>query len=469
MGVRALCIASCSARTRPYNTRTVATILVGYRDDDGAAHANRLRGSLLQEMSHVQVLLEEASDRPNTWRRVIDEVDLILAIVAPTQHAPAELPAANDRSDPLVTLVDEALGRGVQVIPVLIRGATLPASLDPAKLASVVELRHVRWGPDVRTIVDAAERVLAGLGARSAHLGDSVRSAPAGGASAKGSLERLRRRYIPHDRTWRFILRTATVMAGFMLVAVAVFAYRWQASAPMRQVESSTRRLAEAAALESAQTALNDLQRVVASAKDPAVENLAVQRLRNILLDTSAHGADSRQIRLLALTGIQTLRRNDVTRDFAGDELNNADLRGAKLSGIILRGVRLGGARLAGALLDGADLSGADLSAAYIAHASVRGAKFSGADFTELDWFNAVGFTDSQLSSVDLVTLERCPTDGAGGYSVEAFQRRFDDEYTGGYQALSKTLQDWLSTVWGRYRAPAGMCDVVDRLLVSRN
>jgi hypothetical protein len=109
------------------------------------------------------------------------------------------------------------------------------------------------------------------------------------------------------------------------------------------------------------------------------------------------------------------------------------------------------------------------LSAVFIAHASVHGAKFVGADFTALDWFNAAGFTDSQLSSVVRDTLDRCPTDAANGHSVEAFELRFDDEYSGGYRGLSKSLQDWLSRVWARYRASGGMCEAVDRLLAARD
>ena len=188
---------------------------------------------------------------------------------------------------------------------------------------------------------------------------------------------------------------------------------------------------------------------------------------KEILLDKSSRRDNRKQIRLSALTGILTIRGTDITRDFLAEGLQNADLGEAPLAGVILRGVSLKGARLAGAVLDRADLSGSDLSAAYIAHASVHEAKFTGADFTELDWFNARGFTEPQLASVvrDPRTM---PDRSTGVHSVKAFELRFDDEYNGDYHTLSRSLQDWLSSVWTRYRANGGMCDIVDRLLTGR-
>jgi uncharacterized protein YjbI with pentapeptide repeats len=456
-----------------YNAQSLATILVSYGDDDGGAHASRLRRSILEEMSDVHVLMEHASDRSDASRKVVDHVDLILGIIGPPRLSPSESVSPNDLEDGVVTLLREAVGRRIPIIPILIRGAALPALLNlpslPGDLTSVspVELRHDRWGKDVRIIIGAAERLLADLAAHPRKAEERIHVPLAASATVARAIELLRRRYIPHDRTWRVVLRTAAVLCGLSLLTVAGVAYWWHASAPVRQVELLSRRVAEAGALDAAKTALDDLQRVVDAAQDPAIGNLAVHRLKGILLDKSAGGVNRRQIRLVALAGILGLRRNDISRDFAAAELTNVDLGGARLSGVILRGVSLRRARLVSAVLDRADLSGSDLSAAAISHASVHGAKFAGADFTELDWFNAAGFTNSQLSSVVRTTLEPCPSDAADVHSVEAFERGFDLEYAGRYEALSKSLQDWLSRVWERYRASGGMCEVVDRLLRS--
>ena len=422
-------------------------------------------------MSHVQVVLKGTSDIPE---EVSGQVDLVLGIVGPPLPPAPESKERQGSSDQFEVLLCDALAGGVPVIAILTRGAALPVCLDHASVpagsppVAAVELRHDRWGKDVEAVAGAAEQLLADLAANPRQARE-VQSRRAADASLAASLERLRRRYIPHDRAWRLVVRAAVVLSAVLLVAIAFAAYSWHASAPVRQIESSALRLAEAGGVDDAKRALSDLQRIAASSKDPGVENLAVQRLKKILLDKSSRRDNRKQIRLLALTGILTIRGTDITRDFLAEGLQNADLGEAPLAGVILRGVSLKGARLAGAVLDRADLSGSDLSAAYIAHASVHEAKFTGADFTELDWFNARGFTEPQLASVVRATLEPCPTDQAGVHSVKAFELRFDDEYNGDYHTLSRSLQDWLSSVWTRYRANGGMCDIVDRLLTGRD
>ena len=115
---------------------------------------------------------------------------------------------------------------------------------------------------------------------------------------------------------------------------------------------------------------------------------------------------------LLALARITGL---DISTDFAGADLSNANLRGADLRGADLRGVNLSGANLRGSQFITANLSGAKLIRANLSGADLRNANLSGAKLIRANLSGAY-LIRADLSGADLR--------GAFGMDVRRAQAR---------------------------------------------
>jgi hypothetical protein len=80
----------------------------------------------------------------------------------------------------------------------------------------------------------------------------------------------------------------------------------------------------------------------------------------------------------------------------------------------------------------------------------------------ELDWFNAGGFTASELSAANPSKVMRCPVDKAGVHSIAAFEAEFGREYSFTLDEIGDDKTELLR-LWKEYSAGGGLCGVVDQ------
>ena len=217
--------------------------------------------------------------------------------------------------------------------------------------------------------------------------------------------------------------------------------------------------------IDAAAATLRELQEVAKRANNSAVTDAAVVKLKALVLDRSKTSTEARQIRRQAMETAKSLRANDLTRDFAAEELKQADLFRVDLTSATLRRVSLESASLMGAKLVGADLTTANLSGAYVRNADFTGANISGADVGELDWYNAHGFSETQLRSAVLATMEACPRDASSQHSVGAFRAKLTTDYRAQWEKFVERDRAQLTKLWDEYAKPGGLCDTVDRWL----
>jgi TIR domain-containing protein len=133
-------------------------IFISYRRADTAGHAGRLSADLTRLLG-PRVFMDVSSIAPgDEFERVIDEqlrsCGAVLAIIGPEWRA--AFAAHGDEKDYVRLELRQALQHeGVVVIPVLVRGASLPAEADlPRDVQAVVRrqavaIRDDRWEDDV--------------------------------------------------------------------------------------------------------------------------------------------------------------------------------------------------------------------------------------------------------------------------------------------------------------------------------
>ena len=149
-------------------------IFISYRRSDSAGEAGRLYDDLIQRFSENAVFMDVDAIAPGRdFRKAIQEnieqCSVLLALIGPQwlgaqQAAVGETDAARRIDNPgdyLRTEIGVALSRDIAVIPVLVRGATMPQENDlPGELKELayrnaVELTHMRWKSDMELLVQA--------------------------------------------------------------------------------------------------------------------------------------------------------------------------------------------------------------------------------------------------------------------------------------------------------------------------
>ncbi len=479
-------LALTSASTLRANLRgnLLPTILIVHRRDDSESAAGRLLDGLSTAMPDTIVLsnLEAFATRPDKSKalaKVLAQTSVMVVVIGRswlTLRDTEERPRLDAPDDIIRTTIETALAAHLPVVPVLVQGSILPiaSELPPAMTALAerhpIELRHVKWGDDFERLLERIETALADLSAaRGIAPVDREHTGAARllgfGLSITKRLDRLRRRFVPRSRHWRTLKRVAAVASAIGVAFAGYAIYRYTSSADLRSVERLSVRLTYETQVEVASFALRRMQEVAKRANDSAVIDAAVAKLKSLVLDRSKTSTDARRIRREAIEAVKSLRDNDLTRDFAAEELKQADLFGADLTSATLRLVSLENASLMGTKFVSADLSVANLSATYVRNADFTAANLSGADIGELDWFNAKGFTETQLQSAVLSTIEACPSDASSRHSVEAFRVRLTRDYRAQWDAFAERDRAQLSQLWNEYGTPGGLCEAVDRWL----
>ena len=144
-------------------------IFISYRREDTEGQAGRLFDDLAMHFGENSVFMDVAGIEPGRdFRRVIEEhvasCGVLLAVLgkswldAKDESGRLRL---EDSMDFVRLEIASALKRDIPVIPVLVRGASMPrANQLPPDLAELayrngVELTHVRWDSDVQVLVKA--------------------------------------------------------------------------------------------------------------------------------------------------------------------------------------------------------------------------------------------------------------------------------------------------------------------------
>jgi len=163
-------------------------IFVSYRRDDSEGEAGRLFGDLVAHFGEDSVFMDVAAiEAGRDIRKVIDEsvanCGVLLAVIGKNwveAKNSAGQRRLDDPSDFVRLETAAALKRDISVIPVLVRGASVPrADQLPEDLKDLayrhgVELTHPRWNTDLQLLIKALRP----------HVGES-KTAP--GAQSQGA------------------------------------------------------------------------------------------------------------------------------------------------------------------------------------------------------------------------------------------------------------------------------------------
>ena len=218
------------------------------------------------------------------------------------------------------------------------------------------------------------------------------------------AFDRLRRRVIPRSRTWRIVKGVTAAVAIVALLVSGYAAFLYIRGAERREVQRAAANMRYEQPLEVVTAAILTLRDLGGRSSSPDITHLVVARLKAIVLTPRTDTTDKgRAIRKHALETIKALRQNDLTKDFSGAELKQADLVDVDLSRAVLKGVSFeDGFLIRPVTSQLAILTGSDLSGAWVRNADFGAATLNGANVDGLDWFNADGFASDQLRSVDL-------------------------------------------------------------------
>jgi hypothetical protein len=149
-------------------------IFISYRRNDTEGEAGRLFDDLISEFGENSVFMDVAAiEAGRDFRKVIDEsvstCGVLLAIIG-KGWVDAKDDAGHRRLEDPTDFVRletaSALRRDIPVIPILVRGATmprpeqLPDDLHDLAYRNSVELTHARWNSDLQLLVDALRRQL---------------------------------------------------------------------------------------------------------------------------------------------------------------------------------------------------------------------------------------------------------------------------------------------------------------------
>ena len=144
-------------------------IFISYRREDAEGQAGRLFDDLVAQFGQNSVFMDVAGIAPGRdFRRAIDEqvatCGVLLAMIGKSWLEAKDESGRRRLDDPMDFVRLEtasALKRDIPVIPVLVRGATMPRAEelppDLAELAyrNAVELSHARWDSDVQVLINA--------------------------------------------------------------------------------------------------------------------------------------------------------------------------------------------------------------------------------------------------------------------------------------------------------------------------
>jgi uncharacterized protein YjbI with pentapeptide repeats len=197
----------------------------------------------------------------------------------------------------------------------------------------------------------------------------------------------------------------------------------------------------------------------VAALNAPSAKAVATQELVNIIFDNADTSDRMREIRKSVMAAVIRMNGRDLSQLFAQEQLNGLDLYQVDLSNTNLHNVSFKDCFLIESSFKGAILDGADFTGALIRNANFSDASVVATTFTSADWFNATGFTVSQLQKSKTATLLPCPKDENG------MQDFLANNYSYPFERWGYEIQTELRTNWQTYWAPNGLARAVSEWL----
>lgn len=199
-------------------------VFISYRREDSSGFAGRLADDLSEVFGPESIFMDVTGIAPGidfrkTIEQKVGECAAAVVVIGPSWIGDADGAARLQNPTDFVRLeVAAALARDIQVIPVLVDGATMPAAgelppdVEPIVWRNAVELRHSRWDADLQVLIGALEKVLPRKTATGPQI--ATTAPPPGPVTARALPPSSRR-----------LLRT--IAASFVVMTIAGIAYLW--------------------------------------------------------------------------------------------------------------------------------------------------------------------------------------------------------------------------------------------------
>src|SRR5262245_1072203 len=166
-------------------------IFISYRRADSAPYSGRLRDALTGRFQDGSVFFDVTSiDAGATFTTAIVDAmaltDVVVVVIGPAWLTAASPDAAgvrrlDDAHDVVRTEIRAALDRNLEIIPVLVGGASmprleqLPDELRPVATRNALRLSDERWADDVARLVSTIERMVGrDRGAASREIAEAI-------------------------------------------------------------------------------------------------------------------------------------------------------------------------------------------------------------------------------------------------------------------------------------------------------
>jgi TPR repeat protein len=229
-------------------------VFISYRRDDAEGEAGRLFADLATQFGKSNVFMDVTGITPGRdFRKVVDQnvgsCGVLLALIGKGWVDAKDDTGRRRLDDPMDFVRLEtasALKRDIPVIPVLLRGTSMPkAEQLPEDMRDLVyrngvELTHARWQSDVQCLVDAIRGDVEGSGTVTSNLKSEATGRPSP-PDTKSSWR------------WRLVLLSVATLA-LVVAVVTVYEYRKAQEAQEATAQTAARAAAaEAAARQAAE------------------------------------------------------------------------------------------------------------------------------------------------------------------------------------------------------------------------
>ncbi len=205
--------------------------------------------------------------------------------------------------------------------------------------------------------------------------------------------------------------------------------------------------------------ALKELERILRDNPDSRVRATITRSLRELILtvepDNSGAPPAVRRVRKLAFAVLKTSAEGNLRPLFSESELETLDLYAMDFSDAQVSGVSFNTCFLPYANFRNADLRESFFQGSRVRNACFTEANLTNADLSNMDWFNAVGFSERQLVSALQDTVLECPRD------VEALHRFLTIHYAFPFDSWQVQVQQEIIGTWNDYLRPGGLRDLV--------
>ena len=205
--------------------------------------------------------------------------------------------------------------------------------------------------------------------------------------------------------------------------------------------------------------ALKELERILRASPDTQIRESINRALRELILtvepDNNGAPPSVRKVRRLTFEVLKISAEGNLSPLFSEGELETLDLYAMDFSDTQVSGVSFNTCFLPYANFRNADLTGSSFQGSWVRNACFTEANLTNADLSNMDWFNAVGFSERQLLSTLQDTVLDCPRD------LEALHSFVEVRYRFPFESWQVHVQQEIKRTWNEYLRPGGLRDLV--------